>query len=209
MEYSKMNNRNMDSRANFNRRRNYQYEKPAWEVEKERAEKERQEAQERALQRTEENFPSLGGAVAKPVSWGGRKFTELVTEWKEKEEHEKAVKEGDAPPERTSDIFVMPVFRPSRFYAEQEDDTPVPDEYVPCEPLKVDSEDDGWVTVDNSAKKQARLARKQARIEEKLRRLDEGEEPEPEEGEEDEEQDDTCWNGEDAPMGKAKKKNEL
>lgn len=196
-----MNNRNMDSRANFNRRRNYHYEKPAWEVEKERIEKERQEAIERGLQRTEENFPALGSASAKTVSWGGRKFTELVTEWKDKDEQEKVIKEGTALPEKTSDVFVMPVFRPRRFYVE-EDDTPLPDEYVPCAPLPVAPEDDGWVTVDNSAKKQARAARKQARMEERLRRMDEGEELEPEE-DGDEEQDDTCWNGDHAvPIGK-------
>jgi len=199
-----MNRNNMEQSTAFNRRRNYnsRYEKPAWEIEKERAEKERREADERALQRTEENYPALGSVVAKPMTWSGRKFTELATEWKETEEKKKAIDDGTAPPEKNTDVFVMPMFRPSRFYAE-EDDTPLPDNVVPCAPLQVASEDDGWVTVDNSAKKQARLIRKQARMEERLRRMDEGEDVPPENqdetsGDQDEE-DESCWV---APQGK-------
>jgi hypothetical protein len=199
MQYSSMNNSNMDSRANYNRRRNYQYEKPAWELERERVEKERQEAQNRNMQQTEENFPVLGRTVTKPLAWTGRKFNELATEWKEIEDKEKAIKEQeDAPVVDRDDDFVLPVFRPSRFYVEEEE-TPAPVEEI----TNADEENDGWVTVDRSLKKMMRTSRKEARINDRLRRLDDGEELD-DEAEDDTEnnQDETCWNGDTAPAGK-------
>lgn len=186
---------------NTNRRRNYQYEKPAWEVEKERLEKEKREAQERGMRDTEENFPTLGTSTAKKVSWGGRSFTELATEWNEMEEAKKRAElKKKTEPEKESDIFTMPVFRPSRFYTEDEEyveETPAPP------PPPVDPDEDGWVEVDHQAKKLRRIARKKARMEERLRRMDDGEDVEPEGGEDEEEEDETCWNGdESAPIGK-------
>lgn len=77
------------------RKRNYS--KPQWEQEKdaaEKAEKDKREAEEKAaLENTEENFPSLSRAAPKQVSWSGRKFSELATEWKEKAEEEASVKQ--------------------------------------------------------------------------------------------------------------------
>lgn len=189
----------MDSRANFNRRRTYQYEKPAWEVEKERAERERREAQQRNMQQTEDNFPVLGRTITKTTTWGGRKFNELAAEWKDIEDKEKAAKEGEVPvADTSSDAFVLPVFRPSRMYVEEEEETPVPDNTQE----EVKSEEDGWVTVDRSLKKMMRTARKEARINERLRRLDDGEELEDEGDDDAENQEETCWNGEPVPAGK-------
>lgn len=192
-----MNNSNMNSRANFNRRRDYQYEKPAWEVEKDRLEKERLDTQHRNMQKTEENFPALGSGVAKTVVWGRRKFNELATEWKETEDKEKAIRDGDVPVVDADDTFIMPVFRPSRFYVEEEE-TPIPAEST----VSADAEEDEWVTVDRSLKKMVRTARKDARIEDKLRRLDDGEELEDNEEDTQDNQDESCWNGEAVPVGK-------
>lgn len=187
----------------MNRRRNNnsRYEKPAWEIEKERAEKERQEEIERGLQPTEENFPALGTASAKPKTWGGRKFTELASEWRKETEDKKAANESGVSTEKSADVFVMPMFRPSRVYVEEEDNYQT--EKVTPEPVVVNSDETEWITVDHTAKKQARLIRKQARMEERLRRMDNGEDVEPEVEEENkedqEEQDDSCWA---APQGK-------
>ena len=176
-----------------NRIRNY--EKPQWEVEKERIERERREAQERGMKDTEENFPRLGGGTAKPVNWSGRKFTELATEWKSEEELRKAAEEAEKKGTETpkTERFILPTFNPSRHYVETDDGemTPLPD--MPAQ--KMENEDDGWTTVDHAAKFAARRARKQKRLEEKLKRYDEGEEPEPaEDVDNQEEQDDSCWN---------------
>ncbi len=189
---------------NTNRRRNYQYEKPAWEVEKERMEKEKREAQERGMRNTEDNFPALGSSNAKKISWGGRSFTELAAEWNEMDEAKKRAElKKKSEPEKESDIFTMPVFRPSRFYVDDEEyceKTPAP--ILP----PVDPDEDGWVEVDRQAKKLRRIARKKAYMEERLRRMDDGEDVEPDSGGDDEdedEKDETCWNGdESAPIGK-------
>lgn len=185
------------------------YEKPQWEVEKERIERERREAQERGMRDTEENFPRLGGATAKPVNWSGRKFTELATEWKSEEDERKALEEAEKKGVETpkNEKFILPTFNPSRHYVETEDgeDTPIP---AVEETSATQGEDDGWTTIDHSAKFAARRARKQKRMEEKLKRYDEGEEPEPADGEQnEEEQDDSCWNSH--LIGSTKKTSDL
>lgn len=179
------------------RRRNYQ--KQQWEIEKENMERERREAIERGLERTEENFPSLGNSIAKPVAWGGRKFSELASEWKAQDDRKKEVEETGYEHTYRGDEFVMPQFAPIQNFVEPEED----DEESPPAPLSTTEETD-WVTVDHGAKQRARRSRKNARIEERLRRYDEGEEPEPM-GDNLDEEDDTCWdNGTtDAPIGKS------
>lgn len=163
------------------------YGKARWEIEKEEAERKRQEEIARGLERTEENFPQLGNATAKTLSWGGRKFTDLVNEWKEEDDKKKSLEEKPEEGyfEKEYEEFVMPKFQPTHRYYEPE---PVPEEKPAVQ------EDDGWVTVDNFAKKKAKQAKKQARLQEKLRRYDEGGELEYND-ESEEEKDDTCWNG--------------
>lgn len=192
------------SRMKSNRYRNY--EKPQWEVEKERIEREKQEAQERGMRPTEENFPKLGNGVAKPVNWGGRKFTELATEWKAEEDQRKEAEEAEKKGVETpkNEKFVLPTFNPSRHYVETEEEETAPVQETPQ--VQEEDEDSGWTTIDHSAKFTARRARKQKRLEEKLKRYDEGEEPEPEEKGE-EEQDDSCWNSH--LIGSTKKTSDL
>jgi hypothetical protein len=161
------------------------YGKARWEIEKEEAERKRQEDIARGLERTEENFPQLGNATAKTLSWGGRKFTDLANEWKEQEDMKKSAETEVEKPVEDTDDFIMPKFQPTFRYYEPEQ---LPEE------KPVAQEDDGWVTVDNFAKKKAKQAKKQARLQEKLRRYDDGGDLEYND-ESDEEKDDTCWNG--------------
>lgn len=178
------------------------YEKPAWEIEKERIAREKEETIQRNIQPTEENFPALGGIQAtKPIQWGSQRFNELAAKWQAADEEaklrEEQEKKGEvAKPER----FVMPHFNPSRHYVEVDTDT-VPSA-PPSSPSPTTGDADEWTTIDRAAKNQARLARRQARIEERLRRLDEGEEEESE-GENSEEADDTCWDQGAVPIGKS------
>lgn len=94
------------------RKRN-NYSKPQWEVEKDAAEKserdKKEAAEKAALENTEENFPSLSRAAPKQISWGGRKFSELATEWKTKSEEEtvtKQINEKDS----SVDGLILPKF---------------------------------------------------------------------------------------------------
>lgn len=190
-----------------NRRRNHnRYEKPQWEVEKERMEEERQ----KALENTEENFPSLGRNIsAKPNTWLGRRFTELAADWKAEDDDRKAAEDIQNTQGRDvrPDTFVMPQFTLRHHYVEPEDEEYEEEEEISApQPIQPpNEEEDGWVTVDSGAKKRARMIRKQRRYEDRMRRLDDGEEIEPEHDENDEQpQDDTCWNTNiaAAPMGK-------
>lgn len=169
-----------------NRRNNYRnFNKPRWEVEKE-------EAVKRNMENTEENFPALGNVTTKAPTWGNRKFSELVTDWKKDDEEKKEEEERRKQASSTHNedgVFLLPRFTPSNRFVEQ-DEQPAP------EPEKKQVEDDdesGWVTVDRNAEKQARMARKVRRKEEKLRRMDEGEEPSSSDSDEDQ-QDESCWN---------------
>lgn len=180
-----------------NRRRNY--EKSAWEIEREnleRLQREKDEAAARAMENTEENFPTLGKSVAKPVTWNGKKFTELASEWKAdtdeqkiRAQHAKILSEQNT----TDDGFVMPKFDLTRHYAEN-----VTQQQSSSEEKSTDST---WTTVNNSMKTQARLARKQRRIDEKIDRADDGEEIESESDHD--ENDDSCWGVQVAPAGKS------
>lgn len=177
---------------NSSRRRYYQSNnKPQWEVDKENAERERLAAIARNLEKTEENFPRLGGGVAKDVSWSGRKFTALASEWKENDDSRKAEEERQKESDCSGGgprVLTLPKFTPSHHYVEADEGEMTP---LPRAPLQK-SEDDEWVTVDRTSKYARRQARKQARMEERLRHMDEHADEEPS-SDDDNEEDDTCW----------------
>ena len=182
-----------------NNRRNRKYEKPQWEVEKERLEQEKLERDARNMENTTENFPTLGKAVSRSVAWGGRKFTELASEWKAEDDDRKIIAESIKTPEDATpsvEGFVMPKFNLNKHYAEEEEE-----KTAPADDQTTQKEDE-WTKVDHGAKARARLIRKQQRLDEKMRRMDDGEESESEHDDADgEQQDDSCWN--DAPIGKS------
>lgn len=191
------------TKMNSNRRRNYRnYEKPQWQLEKERIEREKEEARQKAVEKTEENFPALGKAPVKSTTWGGaKKFTDLVSEWKEADEERKEVEkrqkaqEEEMRKQKLQDRFVMPYFTPQHRFVETEDE-----EMVVAPTSTSEMEEDTWTTIDSSVKKQAQLLRREQRHEENLRRMDAGEESESSMSEEEEE--DSCWN-QVAPIGKS------
>lgn len=170
-----------------NTRNNKMYRRRHYDDSKERAaaeERAREEELQKNLANTEENFPSLGGGIAKPRStWGGKKFTELASEWKKDDDDRKIMEEIQATDDK--DEFVMPKFNPTHRFVEPEY------EKEECQPAEKETEnEDEWTTVDRTSKKAAQLARKQKRLEEKMKRMDDGEEHESEKSEEE----DTCWN---------------
>ena len=187
------------SKMNNNRyRRNY--EKPQWEVEKERLEQEKAEKDARNMEQTEENFPSLVTTRPTMTTWSGRKFSELASEWKADADERKVLQDSNktsgGSTSHATDGFVMPTFKLSHHYVESEETAVSNDEHI------VKKEEDEWVTVDHGAKHRARLIRKQQRFEEKMRRMDAGEESESEPDDiNDDQVDDSCWN--DAPIGKS------
>jgi hypothetical protein len=88
---------------------------------KQAEEEEKRKQAERGLERTEENFPALGNAGAKQMTWGGRKFTDLAAEWKEETDREKEAKTVEE--KRTDDSeFVLPRFHNIRRFAEPEEE---------------------------------------------------------------------------------------
>jgi len=179
-----------------NRRNNYRnYNRPRWEVEKQEAEKARLEQMKRNMENTEENFPGLGRVTTKPPTvWGGRKFSELATDWKKDEDAK--IEEEERRKQKTNvtedGVFLLPRFNPTHRFVEQEADAQ-PAETTEVKPA-VDNDDDetGWVTIDRNAEKQARIARKVRRMEERLQQMDNGEESSSSD-EDAEEQDNTCW----------------
>lgn len=184
------------SKMNTNRRRNYRnYEKPQWQVEKEKIEREREEARLRAIEKTEDNFPTLGKIPVKNTVWGGKKFTELASDWKAADEERKA-EEEKRKEQQKHDSFVMPRFNLQHHYVEPEDE----ENTVVHSTSPVVEEEDTWTTVDTTAKKYAQLVRREQRREERLRRMDAGEESEP--SSEEDEEEDSCWN-QVAPIGKS------
>lgn len=125
------------------------YYKPFWEVEEERKKAELEEARkqaERGLERTEENFPTLGNAAAKQTTWGGRKFNELAAEWREQTDREKEVVEE----EKHDVAFVLPRFHNVRRFAEPEEEV-----FEPRPAVSVDPEGE-WETVARKPRKEKR-----------------------------------------------------
>lgn len=178
-----------------NRRNNYRnFSKPRWEVEKEEAEKARLEQMKRNMEDTEENFPGLGKVTTKAPTWTTKKFSELATDWKKDEDDKKEEEERRKQQDKriTEDgVFLLPRFTPSNRFVEQDDqldETPL--DKKPSE----EDDESGWVTVDRTAEKQARMIRKSRRKEEQIRRMDEGEEPSSSDSEQDDAQDESCWN---------------
>lgn len=119
----------MDTKMNNNRNKQRaprrQFEKPFWQIEKEKAEQEAIEKQkeiERGLEDTEQNFPTLGVAGIKSGWSGTRKFTELVSEWKADEDKKKEEEEAEKTLGYKNDTgFVLPQFNNVRRFEEPEE----------------------------------------------------------------------------------------
>jgi len=149
------NNQSMETKNAFSRPQRQPkrpQQKPRWQIEeemKQAEEEEKRKQAERGLERTEENFPALGNAGAKPVTWSGRKFTEMAAEWKEETDREKEARELEE--KRTDDSeFVLPRFRNMRRFAEPEERL---DEIVEEKPVDEEGE---WETVNRKVRKEKR-----------------------------------------------------
>lgn len=154
-----------------NMRNKRNYKSPA-EI---RREKEKQEAEEnKKLAVTEDNFPSLTKTVTAKPTWGGKKFSELATEWKDSDDLNAAMREEDAAHvSGRYDTFVLPRFNPIRYYVDEP-----PPVYEEPEDTSAPLDDDGWVRVE----KKLKVKREKS--------FEELEEEYNNEGE----QDDTVWN---------------
>lgn len=125
------------------------HEKSSWEVQKEQAEREAEKNIKRGLENTEENFPVLGNTVSTSTStaWNtsGRKFSELVSDWKndDDERREQEEPEKDSVRKENKEVFVLPVFRNTKRFSDLDDKSPKEDE-----DKKIASLDDGWTNVD-------------------------------------------------------------
>jgi hypothetical protein len=124
------------------------YEKSQWEIQKEQAEREAEEKRKRALDNTDDNFPSLGRAVTSTTWNSHRTFSQLASDWekndderKKREEQEKEF--GQRAVAAPSPTFVLPMFRPTRRFSE-------PEQYRSDEEKPAPKEDDGWTVVDNT-----------------------------------------------------------
>jgi hypothetical protein len=144
------------------------YEKPQWQIEKDRADAEAEaelEKKMRGMENTEENFPTLCAPVTKTVTWGGeRKFTDLASEWREDDTRRKEEEEEEK--RRAEDIeryrnerntysnsnFVLPRFRNVRRFEEPEDQERL-DENETTKPAEQFGEDEtGWTVVERKIK---------------------------------------------------------
>jgi hypothetical protein len=136
-----------------------QYDKPHWQIEKEKAEAEAEEKRkeaERGLERTEENFPALGSSDIRPLGWvkdSGRKFTQLVSEWKEEEDKRKEEEEFEnRRSESNTYAFTLPKFHTMGRFGEPEDE--IEDDQVEQQlVVNPQTEDDGWVLVEKKFRK--------------------------------------------------------
>lgn len=131
------------------------HEKPFWQIEQEKAKlelEEKKKAEERGLEDTVENFPTLGGnTVTAPSSmWSAtRKFSELASDWKSTDDQRK--EEEERRKNRTEDTrhehtFQLPRFRSMRRFSEPED------EYYEEGDLRTEQpipEEEKWTLVDN------------------------------------------------------------
>jgi hypothetical protein len=191
-----MNRRNNNNYRNYDRRPR--------ETEKQRIEREREEALKLATEKTDKNFPSLG-KVSNNTSasgWGSKKFTELVSDWKEEDDlrkdEEKLQKLYEEEMHRR-EKFRMPYFSLHNRFVEPEDDYS-PSDYIPEKEEEKELDTDTWTTIDTASKRNAQLNRRRIRHEEKLKRMDDGQISES--SSDDGQQDDSCWN-QVAPMGKS------
>jgi hypothetical protein len=92
-----------------------------------------------SLEMTEENFPALGNSSTKTTGWGGRKFSELASEWKEEDDKLIETETMNSVREDTREDFVLPRFMTTRRFEEPED---VAEEPKPASPV-----DDEWTVV--------------------------------------------------------------
>jgi len=129
------------------------HEKPFWQVEQERHQleiEEKKKAEERGLEDTTENFPSLGNnapASSGSIWSGGRKFSELASEWKATDDKlkEDQEREKNRTDDRYEDVFQLPRFRNMHRFSEPEDDY----EEDQIMPEKEIPEEEKWTFVNN------------------------------------------------------------
>jgi hypothetical protein len=129
------------------------HEKPFWQIEEEKAKLELEEKKkeaERGLEDTVENFPTLGNNAPSGSGsiWsGGRKFSELASEWKSTDDKikEDEEREKNRTDDRHEDVFQLPRFRNMRRFSEPEDDYEedqiMPEKEIPAE--------EKWTIVEN------------------------------------------------------------
>ena len=133
------------------------HEKPFWQIEEERAKlalEEKNKDAERGLEKTEENFPSLGGnkpIVQSGSIWAGsQKFSELAAEWKSTDEQRKEEEDRQNNPtgNKTSydEVFQLPRFRNVRRFIEPENDYCEEIDLPTVDPIP---EEEEWTVVDN------------------------------------------------------------
>jgi hypothetical protein len=119
-------------------------QKSHWDIQREEAakqkeqeEKAKEEKRLRGLEMNDENFPTLGNATTSTSGWAGRKFSELVSEWKEEEDRLK--EEDEILNNNEHDVFVLPKFTNMHRFEEPED---VVEEISPIKQVE-----DEWITV--------------------------------------------------------------
>lgn len=170
-------------------RGNYKF---AWEIEKERVAAEaaakRASTEKAILEKTENNFPSLGGASKAAPSWSGRKFSELAADWKRDDDDRKAEEDRKKNSKHVDDnFFILPKFNNVRRFVE-EDEYDEEEYYGETHETSiqepVENDETGWTSVSN------RKVRKQKVLpsindENFMRDPDEDEKP----------KDDSVWNG--------------
>jgi len=149
----------MDRKNPFQRERRAPrrpYVKPFWQIEQEKEQleiDEKKKAAESGLEKTIENFPTLGGntGMAPSSIWSSsRKFSELASEWKSADDQQKEEEDREKNRETDSkreDNFQLPRFQNMRRFAEPEDeyyeDADEPEEKVE------EAEEEKWTVVDH------------------------------------------------------------
>lgn len=132
------------------------------EAEKVRARKEqerklKEELEQKKIQKTEQNFPSVIPQTPQhSTTVFEKKFTALASNWKQEEEREKALALVRAQQEekRANEFKGMYIFRPNN-YSLNTIRVDIEEDYVEPPPVKRVQEDpDGWVEVKKKVRKQ-------------------------------------------------------
>ena len=128
------------------------YEKSSWDLQREQAEYQAEEKRKnarRGLEKTEENFPVLGnGSCVASARWNitDRKFSQLVSEWKNDDDERKEQEEKQKDTVRKEkDVLVLPVFRNTKRFSDLDEKSPKEDEHEKPTPTV----DDDWTNVDS------------------------------------------------------------